>query len=68
MIQTGSDLVVNIIVSESGFAIDGFEFRPIEESTMCEPGMYFNRRDGLYYFDPEFTQREPVTPQQPEQL
>ncbi|AOD13551.1 hypothetical protein VB151_10025 [Xanthomonas fragariae] len=68
MIQTGNDVVINIIVSESGFTIDGFEFRALQDTTVCEPGMYFNRRDGLYYFDAQFTQRELIAPEPPASL
>ncbi|QJD69040.1 hypothetical protein HG421_15930 [Xanthomonas campestris pv. badrii] len=68
MIQRGTDVVVNIIVSDSGFTIDGFEFRALQDKTVCEPGMYFNRGDGLYYFDAKFTPRELIAPESPENL
>ncbi|CAD7378240.1 hypothetical protein X12_001146 [Xanthomonas arboricola] len=68
MIQTGTDVVVNIIVSDSGFTIDGFEFRALQDKSVCEPGMYFNRGDGLYYFDATFTQREVIAPESPANL
>ncbi|PPT85980.1 hypothetical protein XarzCFBP7410_01810 [Xanthomonas arboricola pv. zantedeschiae] len=68
MIQTGTDVVVNIIVSDSAFTIEGFEFRPLQDKTVCEPGMYFNRGDGLYYFDAHFTQREVIAPEPPANL
>ena len=44
MIQTGDEVVVNVIVSDSSFTIDGFELRALQDKTVCEPGMYFNRR------------------------
>ncbi|MCC5052016.1 hypothetical protein [Xanthomonas campestris] len=68
MIQNEADVVVNVIVSDSGFTIDGFEFRALQDKTVCEPGMYFNRRDGLYYFDAQFTQRELIAPESPANL
>ena len=68
MIQTGDEVLVNVIVSDSSFTIDGFELRALQDKTVCEPGMYFNRRDGLYYFDAQFTQREVIAPEPPANL
>ena len=68
MIQTGDEVVVNVIVSDSSFTIDGFELRALQDKTVCEPGMYFNRRDWLYYFDAQFTQREVIAPEPPANL
>lgn len=60
LIQSGSHKVDNVIViSEDGFSLDGFTLVEINNGVTCAPGMYYNPKDELFYFDASFTQLTP---------
>lgn len=67
MVRVADDVVSNIVVAEREFTVDGFEFRPLLDAAVCEPGMYFNRADGRYYYDSGFTLTEKSAAPTPEE-
>ncbi|MGV1608488.1 hypothetical protein [Klebsiella pneumoniae] len=50
-----SGIVKNIIIAESGYEYDGAEHIEYPESVFCQPGMFYNKDDGLFYDDKEFS-------------
>lgn len=55
LLSEDSIAVENIIVAEPSFAQEGYFLVEIESDVFCEPGMYFNSGDGIYYQDEAFT-------------
>ncbi len=55
MLKIDSNYVENTIVADDKFSITGFKLIKIEMDISCQPGMYFNDADGLFYDDAEFT-------------
>lgn len=54
MIADGDIEVVNTIVAESeDFKMSGYYFVPIADK-QCQIGMFYNKKDGLFYFDEGF--------------
>lgn len=54
MIANGDMEVMNTIVADSvDFKIDGYTLIPIL-GKQCEIGMFYNKKDGLFYFDKGF--------------
>ena len=54
MIADGDIEVLNTIVAESeDFKMSGYYFVPIEDK-QCQIGMFYNKKDGLFYFDEGF--------------
>lgn len=54
MIADGDIEVMNTIVADSeDFKMEGYMFVPIL-SKQCEIGMFYNKKDGLFYFDKGF--------------
>lgn len=54
MIADGDIEVQNTIVAEnSGFEMSGYYFVTIADK-QCQIGMFFNKKDGLFYFDKGF--------------
>lgn len=62
MIADGDIEVLNTIVAESeDFKMDGYIFLPILNK-QCEIGMFYNNKDGFFYFDKGFKlSTNPVT-------
>ncbi|EIY8630644.1 hypothetical protein MOI73_002225, partial [Escherichia coli] len=50
-----SGIVKNIIIAESGYEYDGAELIEYPESVFCQPGMFYNKADGLFYDDKEYS-------------
>ncbi|MCO7512726.1 hypothetical protein NJH77_26140 [Serratia fonticola] len=55
MLKTDSNYVENTIVADDKFSLSGFKLIKIEADVFCQPSMYFNDSDGLFYDDAEFT-------------
>lgn len=55
MIETGKTYVINTVVKDDDFELDGYYFVKIKEGVFCQQGMYYNNADGLFYGDPDFT-------------
>lgn len=55
-----SNQVENVIVATADFSLTGYILQVIQDGVFCEPGMYYNVSDGLYYQDQEFTTIYPV--------
>lgn len=55
MLKTDSNYVENTIVADEKFSVSGFKLIKIETDISCQPCMYFNDDDGLFYDDAEFT-------------
>ncbi|MFV9686562.1 hypothetical protein ACNY67_06685 [Pantoea sp. KXB45] len=54
MIADGDTEVLNTIVAENEvFKMSGFYFVPIADNP-CQIGMFYNKKDGLFYFDKSF--------------
>lgn len=54
MIADGDTEVLNTIVAENEeFKMSGFYFVPIADKP-CQIGMFYNKKDGLFYFDKGF--------------
>lgn len=55
MIPNGSIQVTNTIVAnDDSFSIEGYYFVDMTDK-FCETGMYYNKADGLFYYDEAFT-------------
>ena len=55
MIANESTEVVNtIIADDESFKIEGFYFIPVNGKE-CEIGMFYNKKDGEFYYDEGFT-------------
>lgn len=55
MIPNGSNRVENTIVAnDDSFCIEGYYFIDMT-GKFCEAGMYYNKDDGLFYYDKVFT-------------
>ncbi|HFZ0536933.1 TPA: hypothetical protein ACIJO6_002271 [Klebsiella aerogenes] len=50
-----SGIVKNIIIAESGYEYDGAELIEYPESVFCQQGMFYNKADGLFYDDKEYS-------------
>lgn len=61
LIPTGSNQVSNIIIADSGYTQDGYAAQVVASGVFCEPGMYYNEADSLYYQDEAFTVMYPYT-------
>lgn len=63
MLRIDSNYVENTIVADEKFSVAGFKLIKIGIDTSCQPSMYFNDSDGLFYDDAEFTSinDKPVT-------
>ncbi|POW54576.1 hypothetical protein C3408_22225 [Candidatus Pantoea alvi] len=55
VLETGTNVVENIILANESFVLDGYTLQLISNKVFCEPGMYYNVSDELYYQNPEFT-------------
>ncbi|WP_129991822.1 hypothetical protein [Rahnella sp. CFA14(1/10)] len=53
-------LVVNTIVADETFQIEGYYLIEILDGILCQTGMYYNKGDGLFYYDEAFTNSESV--------
>ena len=50
-----SGIVKNIIIAESGYEYDGAELIEYPESVFCQPVMFYNKADGLFYDDKQYS-------------
>jgi hypothetical protein len=55
MLKIDSNYVENTIVADDKFSLSGFKLIKIVADVFCQPSMYFNDADGLFYDDAEFT-------------
>lgn len=55
VLKIDSNYVENTIVADNKFSITGFKLIKIEADVFCQPRMYFNDADSLFYDNPEFT-------------
>ncbi|HBC3315465.1 TPA: hypothetical protein LZ439_001697 [Escherichia coli] len=44
-------VVENIIVADDNYSPDDFEVVKNSDETFCQPGMLYNKEDGLFYDD-----------------
>lgn len=55
MVANNNTEVVNtIIVDDKSFKMDGYYFVPVNGKE-CEVGMYYNDKDGNFYYDEGFS-------------
>ena len=62
-LKAGSNVVENIILADDSYAIEGYTLQIISSGTFCDPGMYYNTADGLYYQDSAFSSIYPAVPE-----
>ncbi|MFV8867601.1 hypothetical protein [Serratia fonticola] len=55
MLKTDSNYVDNTIVADDKFSVVGYKLIKIEPGISCQPGMYFNEADRLFYDNATFT-------------
>ncbi|WP_413510825.1 hypothetical protein [Serratia liquefaciens] len=55
VLKIDSNYVENTIVADDKFSMTGFKLIKIEADVFCQPRMYFNDADRLFYDDAEFT-------------
>lgn len=55
MLENNSNYVDNTILADDKFSVVGFKLIKIEPEKFCQPGMYFNEIDGLFYDDEKST-------------
>lgn len=55
MMKNGDNLVINTVVKDSEFVLEGYYFVEMVDGVFCQQGMYYNSVDQLFYDDPEFT-------------
>lgn len=54
LIPEGSNVVENIIVANDSFKKKGYYTIKYYDSVFCQPGMYYNKNDSLFYDSPDF--------------
>ncbi len=54
LIKSGNIQVNNTIQADEGLVIKGYLLQEIQADVFCEPGMFYNVSDGLYYQEREF--------------
>lgn len=54
LIAKGSTYVENTIIAEDDLILEGYTLIAIGEDEFCEPGNYYNAKDGKFYADEEF--------------
>lgn len=55
VIKEGNNIVDNIILADENYKIEGFNLHELDANTFCEPEMFLNFTDGIYYQDNAFT-------------
>lgn len=55
MMKNGDNLVINTVVKDSEFVLEGYYFVEMVDGVFCQQGMYYNSVDQLFYDDPGFT-------------
>ena len=55
--KAGSNEVENVIVMSATFTMEGYTFSALSEGQSCQPGAYYNSKDGNYYLEGEFKTR-----------
>lgn len=48
--------VINTIIADSDFGCEGCYLIEIEDSILCQTGMYYNQKDTQFYYDQNFSQ------------
>lgn len=54
LIPEGSNIVKNIIVENDSFKKNGYYAIRYYDTVFCQPGMYYNKNDNLFYDSPDF--------------
>lgn len=68
MIPNGTNIVSGTIVMSPGFEFEGYYFVHVPRNVWCDAGTYYNKADGLFYYDEAFTHLGGVViPEQPEE-
>jgi hypothetical protein len=62
VIPKKSKQVENTILAEDGFTVAGYKVIELSDDIYCQPGMYWNEEDGLFYQDEEFKEVYPPPP------
>lgn len=62
VIPKKSNYVENTILAAEGYTMTGFKVIALNGDVFCQPGMYWNEGDGLFYQDNEFTEIYPPSP------
>lgn len=60
LMKTGSGKVDNVILATEDYSLSGYILREVSENIYCNPGMYLNPADQLYYQEPDFKTIYPV--------
>lgn len=55
VLKKGDNQVKNIIIADDDFKIEGYETYPLGDDISCQTGMYYNKKDKIFYDDAEFT-------------
>ncbi|MBU9816892.1 hypothetical protein J1781_18885 [Rahnella sp. C60] len=61
LITNETILVVNTIVADETFQIEGYYLMEILDGILCQTGIYYNELDGLFYYGEGFTTTIRVT-------
>jgi len=59
LISTKSKQVENTILAEENFTMPGYTVIALSDGTYCQPGMYWSKKDGLFYQNAELTEIYP---------
>lgn len=52
LIDNGSNLVLNTIVANKDYKLDGNYIIELQDGLKCEVGMFYNVKDGRFYDNP----------------
>lgn len=55
-IANGKTEVVNKIVADDGFELEGYYLVKIEDGIWCDIGSFYNKKDGIFYLDDKFNE------------
>jgi hypothetical protein len=63
LIKNGDNVVSNIIVANSDYSLDGYYIIAIQSGVFCQPNMYYNKTDGVFYYDSKLSFIYPPSPE-----
>ncbi len=55
LIKDKDTMVKNIIVGDDNTKYKGYFLVPFQDDNFCQPGMYYNSKDGKFYFQKDFS-------------
>ncbi|QCT18519.1 hypothetical protein FEM41_02110 [Jejubacter calystegiae] len=56
ILENGSNKVKNVIIAPERFSFKGNMLLKLNEQVICQPGMFYNKANGVFYYDAELTQ------------